>query len=124
MEGTLRFGFRTKRSNSESIRTIRRALGRPYLYSNTAINIVVDRTGLKVYGEGEWKTRTHGKSKRRTWHVYETLCRHQIDAIIPPRKNARIKQHGNSSKEPLARDVALRIKTLNRFTQPGLPQFI
>ncbi len=31
------------------------------------INILVDSTGLKVFGEGEWKVRTHGKSKRRTW---------------------------------------------------------
>ena len=31
------------------------------------IDVVVDSTGLKVYGEGEWKMRTHGKSKRRTW---------------------------------------------------------
>ena len=29
--------------------------------------MVVDSTGLKVYGEGEWKMRKHGKSKRRTW---------------------------------------------------------
>lgn len=32
-----------------------------------AIHIVVDSTGLKVYGEGEWKVRKHGYSKRRTW---------------------------------------------------------
>lgn len=31
------------------------------------IHLVVDSTGLKVYGEGEWKTRKHGVSKRRTW---------------------------------------------------------
>jgi hypothetical protein len=31
------------------------------------IDIVMDSTGLKVYGQGEWKVRTHGKSKRRTW---------------------------------------------------------
>lgn len=31
------------------------------------IHIVVDSTGLKVYGEGEWKVRQHGWSKRRTW---------------------------------------------------------
>ena len=30
-------------------------------------SIVFDSTGLKVYGEGEWKTRQHGVSKRRTW---------------------------------------------------------
>ncbi|MDV2997922.1 MAG: hypothetical protein N4J56_008061 [Chroococcidiopsis sp. SAG 2025] len=29
--------------------------------------MVVDSTGVKVYGEGEWKTRQHGVSKRRTW---------------------------------------------------------
>jgi hypothetical protein len=31
------------------------------------IDIVMDSTGLKIYGEGEWKVRMHGKSKRRTW---------------------------------------------------------
>ena len=32
-----------------------------------ATDLVFDSTGLRVYGEGEWKVRTHGKSKRRTW---------------------------------------------------------
>lgn len=32
-----------------------------------ARHVVVDSTGVKVYGEGEWKTRQHGVSKRRTW---------------------------------------------------------
>lgn len=27
----------------------------------------LDSTGLKIYGEGEWKVRQHGWSKRRTW---------------------------------------------------------
>jgi len=27
----------------------------------------VDSTGLKIYGEGEWKVRQHGWSKRRRW---------------------------------------------------------
>jgi hypothetical protein len=30
-------------------------------------HLVVDSTGLKVYGEGEWKVRQHGVGKRRTW---------------------------------------------------------
>ena len=29
--------------------------------------IAIDSTGLKIYGEGEWKVRKHGYSKRRTW---------------------------------------------------------
>jgi hypothetical protein len=126
-----------------------------------SIDVVVDSTGLKVFGEGEWKARKHGKSKRRTWRklhlavnpqtqeieaealtensghdadqvddlldqiaakvgtfygdgaydqwkVYGTLNRRSIQAIIPPRRNAKIKQHGNSSQPPLPRDVAIR----------------
>ena len=30
-------------------------------------HLVVDSTGVKVYGEGEWKVRQHGIGKRRTW---------------------------------------------------------
>lgn len=29
--------------------------------------ITIDSTGVKVYGEGEWKCRKHGWSKCRTW---------------------------------------------------------
>lgn len=29
--------------------------------------VVIDSSGLKVYGEGEWKVKMHGRSKRRTW---------------------------------------------------------
>jgi len=32
-----------------------------------SLNIVMDSTGLKIHGEGEWKVRQHGVSKRRTW---------------------------------------------------------
>lgn len=33
-------------------------------------DIVLDSTGLKVYGEGEWKVRLHGKSKKRQWRKF------------------------------------------------------
>ena len=35
--------------------------------TSQSLNIVMDSTGLKIYGEGEWKVRMHGVSKRRTW---------------------------------------------------------
>ena len=35
--------------------------------ASQTLNIVMDSTGLKIYGEGEWKVRMHGVSKRRTW---------------------------------------------------------
>jgi DDE family transposase len=31
------------------------------------VHVVIDSTGLKVFGEGEWKVRQHGFSKRRQW---------------------------------------------------------
>jgi len=35
--------------------------------SERSRHLVIDSTGLKVYGEGEWKVRQHGVGKRRTW---------------------------------------------------------
>jgi hypothetical protein len=37
------------------------------------LHLAVDSTGLKLYGEGEWKVRLHGKEKRRTWRKLH-LC--------------------------------------------------
>lgn len=33
----------------------------------SSFHVVVDSTGIKVYGEGEWKVRIHGWGKHRTW---------------------------------------------------------
>ncbi|KZN54681.1 transposase, partial [Pseudoalteromonas luteoviolacea] len=44
-------------------------------------DIVVDSTGLKVYGNGEWHTRKHRASKRRTWrklHLAIDAASHDI----------------------------------------------
>lgn len=39
------------------------------------LNVIFDSTGLKVYGEGEWKVRKHGYSKRRTWRkIHVGIC--------------------------------------------------
>lgn len=127
-----------------------------------ATHIVIDSTGLKVYGEGEWKVRKHGYSKRRTWRklhlsinpetheiVAERLTSNSVadaqagvemlqgmketvgtvsgdgaydkrifydecqaqgidNVIIPPQRNAKIWQHGNSQKLPHPRDENVR----------------
>lgn len=49
-------------------------------------NLVVgiDSTGLKVYGEGEWKVRKHGWSKHRTWsklHICMDLDSQEILSV-------------------------------------------
>jgi hypothetical protein len=46
------------------------------------INVILDSTGLKVYGEGEWKTRTHGKSKRRTWRKLHLMIDADTQEIV------------------------------------------
>ena len=46
---------------------------------------VVDSTGLKIFGEGEWKNRKQGKSKRRKWrklHVCVDSITGEIEAVI------------------------------------------
>jgi len=37
------------------------------LQKDEPLHLVVDASGVKVYGEGEWKVRRHGLSKYRTW---------------------------------------------------------
>jgi hypothetical protein len=127
-----------------------------------ALHAVLDSTGLKVFGEGEWKVRQHGYSKRRIWRklhlsvdadsheiqamvlseaslddagavdelfdqmsgpiqqmsadgaydkrkVYEACSQRGISRVaIPPRRDARIWQHGNCLAAPLIRDENLR----------------
>jgi hypothetical protein len=133
----------------------------PVMPKSGARHVVVDSTGVKVYGEGEWKTRQHGISKRRTWrklhlgvdeasgeivammvttndvadgemladildqvedeieqvstdgaydhrHCYDEIAAKGAKAVVPPRKDAKIWQHGNRQGKPHPRDENLR----------------
>lgn len=53
--------------------------------SKGPLHAVLDSTGLKVFGEGEWKVRQHGYSKRRTWrklHLSVDSNTHEIQAVV------------------------------------------
>jgi IS5 family transposase len=39
----------------------------PYRSSSRPLHLLVDSTGIKVRGEGEWHTRKHGGARRREW---------------------------------------------------------
>ena len=57
----------------------------------TIAHLVVDSTGLKVYGEGEWKVRVHGADKRRTWrklHISIDAATHHVTAALLTDKDA------------------------------------
>ncbi len=46
-------------------------------------HVVIDATGLKVYGEGEWKTRKQDKNKWRIWrklHLAVDVSTHEVIA--------------------------------------------
>jgi transposase len=146
--------------------TVSRRMGKleivlPVVPKSDSVHLVVDSTGVKVYGEGEWKTRQHGISKRRTWrklhlgideatgeivavvvttndvhdgevlndlldqveaelrqvttdgaydhgHCYDDIGKRGATAVIPPRKDAVIWQHGNCKEPPHTRDENLR----------------
>jgi hypothetical protein len=128
---------------------------------STPLHLVIDSSGFKVYGEGAWKVRQHGWSKRRTWRklhlavdeatgeivaavaseagvsddealpdilaqvegaisqvsadgaydkrpCYDALAERGARAIIPPRRDAKIWQHGNCAGAPWQRDENLR----------------
>ena len=133
----------------------------PVSKKETSIHVVFDSSGMKIYGEGEWKVRMHGVGKRRTWrkvHIgvdeatgeilvgavttvdvgdsemlpemlkeidatisavgadgiydarncYDAISLKGAQALIPPRRGARIWQHGNCNATQLDRDKNLR----------------
>ena len=58
--------------------------------TSQSLNIVMDSTGLKIYGEGEWQVRIHGVSKRRTGrklHVGANPADGEIQAVLLTENN-------------------------------------
>ncbi len=48
---------------------------RKLLRSGEKLNVIFDSTGIKVFGEGEWKVRKHGYTKRRIWRkIHVGMC--------------------------------------------------
>jgi hypothetical protein len=138
------------------------------LPSEDPIDIIVDSTGVKIFGAGEWRSDAYRQPKRRTWRklhlsvnaasqeivaatltskkrddadlvpeilaqieppvaklygdgaydkwkLHDVLAREAIVPVIPPRRGASIRRHGNCAGKPLARDEALRgIRRLGR----------
>lgn len=52
------------------------------LPKNGQIDIAIDSTGLKVYGEGEWKVRKHGWTKHRRWMKLHLILDTESQQIV------------------------------------------
>ena len=50
--------------------------------STGPLHLAVDSTGIKLYGEGEWKVRLHGKEKRRTWRKLHLCLDHRTQECV------------------------------------------
>lgn len=64
----------SRRSTGLSLAAARQQTAEP-------IHVVIDSTGLKVYGVGEWQAEKHGEHRRRTWrklHLAVNLDSHEI----------------------------------------------
>lgn len=85
--------------------TISRRLGKlsvslPVVEGEGPRHVVVDSTGVKVYGEGEWKVRQHGYSKRRTWRKLHLGVDEETGEIL-----AAVVSTNNVSDDEAFRDV-------------------
>ena len=77
--------------------------------SRGPLHLVLDSTGLKVYGEGEWKVRKHGYSKRRTWrklHLAIDAESHEIQAVAVTEAGVDDAEEVDHLLEPIDREVA------------------
>lgn len=81
----------------------------PSLASSRSATIILDSTGMKVVGEGEWKVKIHGRSKHRKWvkvHLGIDAVTQQIVAEITTDSSV-----GDSKMtKPLLDQISGRIK--------------
>ena len=73
------------------------------------LHLVMDSTGLKVYGAGEWKVRKHGYSKRRTCrklHLAIDAESHEIQAVAVTEAGVDDAEEVDRLLKPIDREVA------------------
>lgn len=92
----------SKRMGGVKVR-YRRSINRA-VKSKTGIVMLIDGSGFKVFGEGEWKVRKHGKDKRRTWRETHIALDHDTRDIIAL-INTSAHVHDNTQLRPLLRQV-------------------
>lgn len=72
-------------------------------------HVVIDATGLKVFGEGEWKMRKHGKEKRRIWrklHLAIDASSHEVISAVVSLESVGDNEALPTLLNPLRRKIA------------------
>ncbi len=79
------------------------------------IVLLLDSSGFKVFGEGEWKVRKHGTDKRRTWresHIAVDFATRDILGFINTESDA----HDATQFRPLIRVARQNISNKNKLS--------
>lgn len=74
------------------------------------VDVVVDSTGLKVYGEGEWKVRQHGVDKRRDWRKVHLAIDPDSHTILAQRVTDS-RTHDGTAALPLLNEIDAELQT-------------
>lgn len=74
------------------------------IYDKCGVVMLIDSSGFKVFGEGEWMVRKHGATYRRTWRETHIALDHETRDIIGF-INTPAHIHDNTQLEPLLLQV-------------------
>ncbi len=75
--------------------------------SSGPVHLLVDSTGLKLCGSGEWLLKKHGMKTRRSWRKLHIAVDADTGQIVPPRSSAVPSE--TSRTAPTMRDRHLQI---------------
>ena len=102
---------------------------RRLLRTGEHLNIIFDSTGIKVFGEVEWKVRKHGYSKRRTWRkIHVRMCADTGQIVVNALSSNDVSDDFAMANMTSAEDLcnkALKNQYSNKminFSEPQLPK--
>lgn len=88
----------------------------PYRGGTGPLNLLIDSTGIKAEGEGEWNARKHGGPKRRIWRKIHIGIDEQTLEV-----RAGEITGSNIGDAPMLPELQVHIAVLNGYTALGIP---
>jgi IS5 family transposase len=88
----------------------------PYRRTGRPLNLLIDSTGVKFRGDGEWLPRKHGPSRRGQWrkvHIAMDTDTGDIRAVVFPWSSPRSQHHAAVAQK-------IHLSRLFRFPQTAL----
>ena len=83
----------------------------PKLSTNRPTTVIVDATGIKIQGEGEWKVKVHGKGRPRKWIKLYVAINERTQEIVGEISTGASVDDGKAFPRVI-RQVSGRVKTV------------